>query len=86
MDDAPRFVRIDPDAEFRAFLERVPELSERLREALETVPVSRDGSTAYHTCEVELDDGQVRDGVYLVEARGYFSKWGVAPWNDSWKR
>lgn len=24
--------------------------------------------------------------MYLVEARGYFSKWGVAPWNDSWKR
>lgn len=86
MDDAPRFVAIDQEAEFRAFLERVPELPQQLRTALEAVPVSRDGSTVYRPCEVELDDGQVVDGVYLIEARSYFSKWGVAPWNDSWKR
>lgn len=86
MDDAPLFVAIDQEAEFRAFLERVPELPQQLRPALEAVPVSRDGSTVYRPCEVELDDGQVVDGVYLIEARSYFSKWGVAPWNDSWKR
>lgn len=86
MDDAPRFVAIDQEAEFRALLECVPELPQQLRTALEAVPVSRDGSTVYRPCEVELDDGQVVDGVYLVEARSYFSKWGVAPWNDSWKR
>jgi hypothetical protein len=40
----------------------------------------------YRPCEVELDDGQVVDGVHLIEARSYFSKWGVAPWNDSGKR
>lgn len=62
------------------------ELPEQLREALKAVPVSREGLTAYRPCEVELDDGQVLDGVYLVEARSYFSKCGVAPWNYSWKR
>lgn len=59
-----------------------PHLAEQLRR----VPPSHDGKLKYHPCRVTLDDGQVLDHVYIVEARAFIVKWGIWPEDDPGKR
>jgi hypothetical protein len=58
---------------------RYTPLSPDLARQLSAVPVS---GGIYHPCSVVLNDGTVKDRVYVVEATPWFSYWGVWPEDD----
>ncbi len=62
---------------------RYPPLSPDLARQLSAVPVS---GGIYHPCSVVLNDGTVKDRVYVVEAAPWFREWGVWPEDDRGKR
>jgi hypothetical protein len=64
---------------------RRPPLSDDLRRQLESVEPSR-GELAYWPCEATLDDGTVRDCVYVQNSKRWFPVWGVDPEDDQGKR
>jgi hypothetical protein len=62
---------------------RYPPLSPDLARQLSAVPVS---GGIYYPCSVVLNDGTVKDRVYVVEAGPWFRDWGVWPEDDRGKR
>jgi hypothetical protein len=62
---------------------RYPTLSPRLARQLSAVPAS---GGIYHPCSVVLNDGTVKDRVYVVAAAPWFRDWGIWPEDDRGKR
>jgi hypothetical protein len=60
-------------------------LTKHQSEQLSKITSSTDGCLHYYPCQVTLNDGQVIDNVYIVDAQEYINKWGVWPSDDSGK-
>jgi hypothetical protein len=65
---------------------RYPALPDHIREALNTIPPSGDEELWYYPCRVTLQDGSVRDTVYIEPEMPYLRFWGVYPEDDRGKR
>ena len=62
-----------------------PELPRQLAAQLAAVAPSTDGAIDYRPCRVTLDDGSVRDRVYVQRSDVWFDQWGVDPEDDPGK-
>lgn len=60
-------------------------LPDLLRELNRVEPSDGKWPGEYRACQVELNDGSMRDRVYVIEAVTYISRWGVWPEADPGK-
>ena len=67
-------------------MSRYPVLPEDIRQALDNIVPSEDGSLRYFPCRVTLKDGSVFDAVYIVPELPYLRVWGIYPEDDQGKR
>lgn len=62
-----------------------PELLTPLKEQLDHIVPSENGSLGYYPCCVTLKNGQAVDRVFIVAAQPYIEQWGIWPDQDSHK-
>jgi hypothetical protein len=64
----------------------VIEITERQREQLLQVILSKNWAMEYRPCQVTLKNGETFDNVYIQEEQSYLAIWGVMPDADPGKR
>jgi hypothetical protein len=60
-------------------------LTDSLKEQLQKIVPSHDGSLEYRPCQVKLKDGRLINNVYIVDYDNYLRMWGVLPKDDPGK-